>query len=35
MSALPHLAQSQEAYGSEGFTVLGVNHHQDAKQVQR
>ncbi|MDE0979055.1 MAG: TlpA disulfide reductase family protein [Flavobacteriales bacterium] len=35
MSALPHLAGMQEEFGPEGFTVLGVNHHQKAKTVQR
>jgi thiol-disulfide isomerase/thioredoxin len=35
MSALPHLAKMQKEFGPEGFTVLGVNHHQKAKTVQR
>ena len=35
MRAMPHLAEMQEEFGPEGFTVLGVNHHQDAATVQR
>ena len=35
MRALPHLAGMQEEFGPEGFTVMGVNHHQKAKTVQR
>ena len=35
MRAMPHLADMQEEFGPEGFTVLGVNHHQDAATVQR
>ena len=35
MRALPHLAGMQEEFGPEGFTVLGVNQHQNAKTVQR
>jgi thiol-disulfide isomerase/thioredoxin len=35
MSALPHLAKMQKEFGPEGFTVIGVNHHQKAKTVQR
>ena len=35
MSALPHLAKMQKEFGPEGFTVVGVNHHQKAKTVQR
>ena len=35
MSALPHLAGMQEEFGPEGFTVMGVNHHQKAQTVQR
>ena len=35
MQAMPHLAHMQEEFGPEGFTVIGVNHHQDAATVQR
>ena len=35
MQALPHLAGMQEEFGPEGFTVVGVNHHQKASTVQR
>jgi thiol-disulfide isomerase/thioredoxin len=35
MSALPHLAKMQEEFGPEGFTVVGVNHHQKAQTVKR
>jgi len=35
MRAMPHLAGMQEEFGPEGFTVMGVNHHQKAKTVQR
>ena len=35
MSALPHLAGMQEEFGPEGFTVMGVNHHQKAQTVKR
>lgn len=35
MRALPHLAGMQEEFGPEGFTVLGVNHHQDSTTVKR
>ena len=35
MSALPHLAGMQEEFGPEGFTVMGVNHHQKAETVKR
>jgi hypothetical protein len=35
MSALPHLAKMQKEFGPEGFTVMGVNHHQKAQTVKR
>ena len=35
MRAMPHLDHMQKEFGPEGFTVLGVNHHQDAATVQR
>ncbi|MBT6163281.1 MAG: TlpA family protein disulfide reductase, partial [Crocinitomicaceae bacterium] len=35
MSAMPHLARMQEEFGPEGFTVMGVNHHQKAQTVKR
>lgn len=35
MRALPHLAHMQERFGPSGFKVLGVNHHQEAKTIQR
>ena len=35
MSAMPHLAGMQEEFGPEGFTVIGVNHHQKAETVKR
>jgi len=35
MSAMPHLAGMQEEFGPEGFTVMGVNHHQKAETVKR
>ena len=35
MRAMPHLAGMQEEFGPEGFTVMGVNHHQKAKTVKR
>ena len=35
MRAMPHLDHMQKEFGPEGFTVLGVNHHQKPEMVER
>lgn len=35
MRAMPHLDHMQKEFGPEGFTVLGVNHHQKPEMVDR
>ena len=35
MQALPHLAQLQEKYGEQGFSVVAANPQQTAPVIQR